>query len=194
MLSDVRSAFNSLLEEFYALNVTEEQLASVRFLRLDPSIAFDNWAFTYCLDFPDKAIGHLKDYLALKWIQDAENPILSGAYEHVQMLLAAKAHAPYQAFKKLQIKKAKLPRGLTEAGRSSFDLVIIFCRKPENLDRSASEMRPHFFQFLADQDLDPVRKPKNSLSYNSRNGTVNMAASTFANLVSRARKIIAKAT
>jgi hypothetical protein len=195
MQSDIQSIFHSVIGKLHALNVTEKQLEHARFLHPDSSIAFDNWAFTYPLEFPIEAIVHLKDYLALKSVlEDSGSPIVSGAYEHVQMLILAQSYSANQRFKKLQVEKAKKRRGLTDDDQSSFELVLSFCRKPENRDRSATEMWPHFFNFLANQRLDPAEMPKNSLRYISRNGTVNMGARTFANLASRARKIIAKAT
>lgn len=191
MQNDIQLLFHNLTKELLTLGVSQKQLAAVRFLRPDPSVIFDNWAFTYPPEIPTKSISHLKDYLALRWVlQDEGNRVVSGAYQHAQTLLLAESYSSDMAFKKRQARKAKKPRRLTDDNQSPLDLVLNFCTKPENSNRSANEMWPHFFGFLEDQRLDPTEISQTALEFRSRNCNVKLTIRTFANLVSKARKRI----
>ncbi len=185
-MTEAEKLLRNITEQLCDLGVRERQLVDVRFIRPDPSRSFDCWPFTFPNDMSETAIPLLKDFLTFRWIvRDAVDMPTSDAWRSANEYASLKNVATARAFTQNQSEKAKRPRGRTDDGRSSEDLVATLCSKPESRETSAAELWPHFFSFLESEMLDPEGRGQTSYIYETKSGRKRIARRTFANLVSR---------
>lgn len=181
---------------------TDQEIASIRFPKLDPSLPFHTWSFTYNGVLRPAASDLVRAYAFLKAVAAGEGlgPGNEAAgFRHVAAMIAEpftelglKTHARQRA-------AARKPRGKLANGEGAMgEVITILVRNPEHRDLTARELWPHFLGVLADLGLEPNElnadvSSRTCVQYTpkgDRKDAAQMTLRTFGNRVSKARKAL----